>query len=160
VFFTLPPGLSILTLMVATVFPVPTAAIAGIIYGRGYVRAFFIGCISSTLWVGASFYFFAILLEGDFFDWEELMAADADEVRPLQFICFTVHASMLVCGLIVAGVRWLCLQSAAEVGAPSTALALPQNKAEVYAILQGRMAGAATDENAAADLAGLANEPA
>lgn len=146
VFFALPPGPSILLLMVATIVPLPTAAIAGIIYGKGHVRAFFIGCISSTLWVAATFYFFAILLEGNLFDWEDLMAADAEEVRTLQIICFVVHGSMVVCGLTMVGVRWFCLRSQAAVVVASTAPIEPQDKAELYTILQGRMAGSAAEE--------------
>jgi hypothetical protein len=148
-YFALPPGLSVFLLMLATLIPLPAAAIAGIVYGKSYVRAFFIGCISSTLWVAAAFYYLGMLIEENFqVDWDSIINATAsdEEVRSWKLTCFWVHVSMIVCGLTVAGVRWLCLRNAAGVVATSTAPIEPQDKAELYTILKGRMAGSAAEE--------------
>jgi hypothetical protein len=156
-FAALPTGLSVLALIIITTYLLPVAAIAGIIYGRRYVRAFCIGCVSSGLWVIAQLFFAGGFVEDGFSDMADM---DVEDANPLRIICVAVQAQMLLGGLIVAGVRWLNVRKEVQVAAPSTAPIEPQGKAELYTILQGRIAGSAANENAEPHLAAGTIEPA
>jgi hypothetical protein len=157
VFFALPAGLSVITLWVATGFVMPTGLISGIVYGKGYLRAFCIGGIGSSLWIALALYFFNVLIDEEIVDFT--MALDDEDAQKLQLVFVIVQIVTLLCGLTAAAGRWLCLSRAARLAAPTIAIE-PQDMAGLYTILQGRMAGSVTMESTPADLAAGANTPA
>ena len=134
IFFTLPPILAIPLLGLVWLL-VPPALIAGIVYGRGYGRAFSIGCMATggifpVMWLYACVAFVSALGNVN-----ELIADSTTSV----YVKLTFGATCLLMGLsglTSMTVRWLSLRMAAPqpVAAPTPSLT-PAN----YSVLQRRV---------------------
>lgn len=130
-FFALPGWLSLIVL--GTLFSlIPPAMIAGIVYGRGYGRAFSIGGMSAGgclpfLYLYYSFAFLMNLIHG--FD-------DLDDESVLGIRIVFVVILVLVClgGLAAMSVRWLSLRANRK--ASEHLSASPGD----YSLLHGRVA--------------------
>lgn len=113
VFFALPGMISLIVLGVFWML-LPAALVAGIVYGRGYGRAFSIGAVVTggcmpMLWLYAMFSGFAIISDIDFAD------SGGEEVVILQIYFAVIFGCIAASGLVSMAVRWWSLrqQSAA-----------------------------------------------
>jgi hypothetical protein len=130
----------------------PPALVSGIVYGRGYVRAFAIGALISATWLFTyiSYDIPYRLLSGDTVN--VVIFSYVKDLTRFK-IGFAIHCLMTtLSGLTAVGVRWMCLRTkpgAAQKVAPTLAgikamnvsemEITPRDKAELYAILQGRV---------------------
>lgn len=108
VLFALPDGIGLIVLGLSTLSVTP-ACIAGVVYGRGKIRAFAIGCLTTGWWISfATFYYgIIVMFEGD---WQELFSAinSADEGTIFYKIGWAVIMAWVgFSGLVSVGVRWL-----------------------------------------------------
>lgn len=130
IFFALPYWAS-LCILVLFWFLVPPTLIAGIVYGRGYGRAFCIGCISTGGCVPLLYmYMVAIMFSGlDVLD--ELDAESAAGIK-IAFAAATILVG--ISGFASVCVRWLSLRCSSEDTPRSSK---PASKE--YSVLQGRV---------------------
>ncbi len=108
VLFALPSGISLIVLGLSTLSITP-ACIAGVVYGRGKIRAFAIGCLTTGWWISfATFYYgIVVMFEGD---WKELLSlADSANEGTIvyKFGWAVLMAWVGFSGLVSVGVRWL-----------------------------------------------------
>jgi len=144
-FFVMPAPAVVIVIGVS-VLSLPVILVAAIVYGRGYVRAFAIGSIS--WWGCLSFglmYLPMMVLGGANSDTFESAIEAVVEIKTAFAILLGI---MLWAGSLAVIVRWVCLKQiprqpnqAAVLEAPQTMLIDPHDKAELYAILQGRIGG-------------------
>jgi len=107
VFFALPGWLS-LTVLGLLAFLAPPVFIAGIVYGRGYGRAFCIGCVCAGGGLPLIYEYAGMCgLEIVLVDFE---ATDNDRVLSMQIAFGVVSVLIGLSGLAAVGVRWLCLR--------------------------------------------------
>jgi hypothetical protein len=130
VFFAMPFWLS-LGILALFWFMAPAALIAGIVYGRGYGRAFSIGCVSAGGCVPIIYlyYAYAILLSG--LDSIDLSDGEGAAGIKLAFAAFFILVGLS--GLTSMGVRWLSLRWQRKAEPPR-----PPARPE-YSVLQGRV---------------------
>jgi hypothetical protein len=166
ILFGLPIGVSLFVLIVGTMLVMPSTIVTGIVYARGPLRAFFIGCGAAGSWALLIALYFAtmIVMTGG----EALaMFADADDDAAAMKWGFAIlHGATVFSGVFALGVRWLCIRGRNVASGPSSAqpspavvLFDPRDKAELYAILQGRMAGESLVTMNGSNSAGAAGDP-
>lgn len=143
IFFALPDVVSLIVLVAITMSVIPAASISGIVFGRGKTRAFWIGVLASSGWIVPLIAFYSVL--GG-------LGGGLDEEEAIWFykaFFAIIYATSAACGSIAMGVRWLCQRgtNVANVATPQpqpTIMVIdPRDKAELYAILQGRMGNGA-----------------
>ena len=127
VFFALPGWLSVLVLLFFWAMA-PPALITGIVYGRGYGRAFSIGCVSTggcvpLIWIYGSMIAVSLLGEGSI-DLDDETTATAKIAFGVLFVLVGLS------GLIGMAVRWLSLRMAPQEQSVATA---------PYSVLQSRV---------------------
>lgn len=129
-FFALPGWLSLIVL--GTLFSlIPPALIAGIVYGRGYGRAFSIGGISAGgclpfIYLYYSFAFSMSFITG----FDDL---DDESVLGIKFSFAAILVLVCLGGLAAVSVRWLSLRANRMASKHQ-----PANRGD-YALLHGRM---------------------
>jgi hypothetical protein len=101
--------------------------IAGIVYGRGYVRAFCIGCVAAGGVVPMLYFYMLATVLGSF----EIVILD-DEYTGIKFLYAVLTAAVAAAGLVSMGVRWLSLRHTR----PKTTAKKPQPP--TYMALHGR----------------------
>lgn len=116
IFFALPGFLAVPILGVFWLLT-PPALIAGLVYGRGYGRAFAIGCISAggcmpLLWLYSSFSV-AGLAAAEFDDMSAIVADDGT-TKAVRIACGVIFVVVGISGLTSMGVRWLSLKMSAR----------------------------------------------
>jgi hypothetical protein len=103
-FFALPSFWSVGILFVVWLLA-PAAMIAGIVYARGYVRAFCIGCVAAGGAVPMLyFYMLATVLAS-----VEIISV-YDEYADVKYVYAVLTAAVAVSGLVSMGVCWLSLR--------------------------------------------------
>jgi hypothetical protein len=100
IIFVLPGGISTIVLL-CLLFVVPSAALAGILYFRGYPQAFAIGCVPPLLLLGAF-----VLAEG-----ERMFRFGPGDYLEQKLAIAIWLAVVLAAGATSAGVRWLAVWS-------------------------------------------------
>ncbi len=115
VFFTLPAWLG-LTLLAIFWLMAPAALIAGIVYGRGYGRAFSIGCVSTGgcipfLWLYLAMTAIALLDSGE-------ITLDEESAVPMKIGFGALFVLAGISGLVSMAVRWLSLRANQEPAVP------------------------------------------
>jgi len=130
VFFALPGWLAV-AILAFLWFLAPPVLIAGIVYGRGYARAFFIGCVSAggCLPMVYLYVFAAIWAEWDWFDRADNETALTAKIAVAVF-SFLVSLS----GLAAMSVRWLFLRLYGKTGEHQA------STPKEYSLLHGRVA--------------------
>ena len=131
VFFALPGWLALAIMGFFGAFA-PPAVLAAIVYGRGYGRAFAIGCIAAGGCVPLLYMYASLLAVGILGDWSATSISFDDETALAARVTFGVFFIFIgLSGLTSMGVRWLSIKMAE----PETIAAAPQ-----YSILQRRIA--------------------
>jgi hypothetical protein len=130
IFFALPGWLS-LSILGLLWFLAPPVLIAGIVYGRGYGRAFSIGCVSAGGCLPLV-YFYGIALVANGWDW--INSADDNSVLSMKIAVALFSVLMGLCGSAAMVVRWLSLRLNRSASAPE-----PSSPKE-YSLLHGRVA--------------------
>jgi hypothetical protein len=139
IFFALPDVISLLALTILTFSVIPASSVSGIVFGQGKARAFCIGVLSSTAWTGIAGFLFGI------FGGMASIASSTEGVLIWKIIFAIIYFTSVLCGGIAVGIRWLCLRGVNPTSAansqpsPTMVIIDPRDKAELYAILQGRM---------------------
>ncbi len=130
IFFALPGWLS-LSILGMLWFLAPSMLIAGIVYGRGYGRAFSIGCVSAGGCLPLVYlYGLAIVANG----WDWLESADDNSMLAGKIAIAIFTVLMGLCGLAAMGVRWLSLRL------NKNAHAQEPSSPKEYSLLHGRVA--------------------
>jgi hypothetical protein len=122
-FFAL-PGIWSVMVLGAVVTVLPGALISGVCFGRGYARAFSIGCLA-VAWAPALYHLYIVVMlaaEGsDFVD----IAENMEEARALKIAYAVVFSLISLSGLLSVGVRWLIAPSGDPASSPAEPLRSP-----------------------------------
>lgn len=130
IFFALPGWLSLCVLGLMW-FLAPSVLIAGIVYGRGYGRAFSIGCVSAGGCLPLVYmYGVAIVASG----WDGVMSVDDNGVLIMKVAVALFSVFIGLCGLAGMAVRWLSLRMNGNGNAKE-----PSSPKD-YSLLHGRVA--------------------
>ena len=104
-FFAL-PGIWSVMVLGAVVTVLPGALVSGICFGRGYARAFAMGCLA-VAWAPALYHLYMVVVlaaEGsDFMD----IADGMEEATSLKIAYAVLFSLISLSGLLSVGVRWL-----------------------------------------------------
>ena len=146
VFFALPPVMTLIALFMVTMTVIPAAAVSGLIYGKGYRRAFSIGVLASMSWLLIGLPIVSIYILASLLDSPEFVSPDSEPFNWIKLLFAVAYVTAFCGGLLSMGIRWLCLRRAAtssttkdKHNAPSTELVDARDSANVYAVLQGRI---------------------
>jgi len=132
IFFTL-PAILVIPLLVLMWMMIPPALIAGIVYGRGYGRAFSIGCIACggifpVMWIYASMTMASLVT-----DWSNITIDN--EVGIYLKVAFGASCILMgLSGLSSMTVRWLSLKFS-----PAAVQAMPNRLPEEYSVIHRRL---------------------
>lgn len=152
ILFVLPNRLSYCALFFVTLV-LPGGTLGLIVYGRGYARAFGIGCAASPIaWaLGA---LVPLYLVGFMQDFEALAILGADDAKaPYIKGCFVVfHLLNGSCGLLAVGVRWWTLRADSPPKKPA-ALRAGVLTDKPYVVLHDRVRVPISDEASAIESA-------
>ena len=148
VFFALPPVMTLIALFMVTMAVIPAAAVSGLIYGRGYRRAFSIGVLTSMSWLLIGLPILSVYILSGLLDSPEFVSPDSEPFYWIKLLFAVAYAMAFCGGLLSMGIRWLCLRGAAtssttkdKHNASSVELVDSREAADVYAVLQGRISG-------------------
>jgi len=109
VFFALPARLTLIVLS-SLFFLAPPILIAGIVYGRGYGRAFSVGCVSAGGCLPFVYLYYVYGLAMMFSDGDWLSEVDNDTMLTIK-VYFAVATVLIgLSGLAAMSVRWLSLR--------------------------------------------------
>lgn len=113
VFFALPALIAVCVLALVWIVT-PPAIVAGIVYGRGYGRAFAIGCVATGGCLPFAYLYF--MFAGVVSMVEELssVATDSETVTSFKIMSAVAFGLTLVSGLTSVMVRWLSNRMAAK----------------------------------------------
>lgn len=129
VFFALPGWLSVAVLGFLWLLA-PPVLVAGIVYGHGYGRAFFIGCVSAGGCLPMIYlYGYAFLLN----DWDWFEGTDNESVLTVKIAVAVFFALVGLSGLAAMSVRWLSLRLKRK------ADECPPSDSKEYSLLHGRV---------------------
>lgn len=133
VFFTL-PALAAIAILGMLWLLAPPAIIAGIVYGRGYGRAFCIGCVSTggiipVAWMYASMMLFSVISELN------SLAVDAETAMYLKLGFAATMVLMGLSGLIAMAVRYASIRLAGQAELRAGQTAVPPE----YSVLHRRV---------------------
>ena len=145
IFFALPGVIAVWVLMAFSGATLPALLVSGVVFGAGYTRAFFIGCLASIGWT-IPFLPFSMMVGGPF----ALGAVDGEGAAAVKIMFATLYATVLLGGAAAMFVRWFCVRnSSVPASNPHSAASTvpleyqmtPHDRAELYAIFQGRLSG-------------------
>jgi hypothetical protein len=100
--FATPPTIAIIGLVLLSAVMLP-AIVGGIIYARASWRAFWIGCATGAFPLG--FFWWYIMLLGSF-----IPVNQGEESKTGIYYLAAFHCLVIVDGVIVVVVRWLCVR--------------------------------------------------
>jgi hypothetical protein len=94
----------------------PAAIVAGIVYGRGARRAFFIGCLASCGWMlwAAPYFIVQLLAEGV----DGVMSVEAEAAIWIKTVFVAFYAVLALSGLVSVAVRRLSYQGRNHIRPP------------------------------------------
>ncbi|MDP6556227.1 MAG: hypothetical protein QGG71_16280 [Pirellulaceae bacterium] len=134
IFFTLPSIVAIPLLGLIWMLA-PPALIAGIVYGRGYGRAFSIGCVATGGVLPIIWLYSTMAFAGAFADLTSL-TVDKETAIYVKLSFGATFVLMGMSGLTSMAVRWLSLRLAEQQPGPAPA---PIQSPADYAVLQRRV---------------------
>jgi hypothetical protein len=104
-FFAL-PGIWSVMVLGALVTVAPGALVSGVCFGRGYARAFAIGCLA-VAWAPSLYHLYIVVMlaaqGSDFMD----IADNWEEATALKIAYAVLFTLITLSGLLSVGVRWL-----------------------------------------------------
>jgi hypothetical protein len=94
----------------------PAAIVTGIVYGRGWRRAFAVGCLASGGWaLWAAPY---LMLQGIGEGLDGIMKIDSETVMTLKIIFVAYYGALALSGLVGVGIRRLSYQGRNHIRPP------------------------------------------
>jgi hypothetical protein len=115
VLVALPDWLSCIVLGVVALVS-PAAIVAGIVYGRGWRRAFAVGCLASGGWALWAAPYFMLQVIGEGLD--GVLSIDFETALTFKIAFVAYYAALALAGLVAVGVRRLSYQGRNHIRPP------------------------------------------
>ena len=139
VFFALPVVISMF-ILTGILLLLPPILIAGIVYGRGYGRAFCIGVVCTGGAMPIIMLYAGIAIMQIF---GEISTFGADESLAVKIYFAVGYAFMAISGFLAVATRWVCVRANAKpepkVETPTPFEKLPAVTPEEYSVLHSRV---------------------